>query len=217
MAAVLAPLAAACAPSAPPATAPAPGSAEEFEAIYRARVEADRMRFTEADVAFMHGMIAHHAQALEMARMAPTHGASPQLRTLAARVINAQEGEIGLMQQWLRDRGQPVPEVHEMDGRIMVHGPGHAHGERMPGMLTPEQLCSLDAARGREFDRRFLELMIQHHRGAVEMVNTLFAAHGAGQDEDAFRLASDIAADQVTEVARMERMLAQYPPAAPAP
>lgn len=219
VAAVLAPLAAAaCAPgAAAPASAPAP--ADDFEAIYRARTDSARMRFTEADVQFMHGMIGHHAQAVEISRMAPTHGASPQVRTLAARIINTQMDEIALMQQWLRDRGQPVPELHEMDGRVMVHGATHAHaaGHEMPGMLTREQIDALDAARGGAFDRLFLERMIDHHRGAVVMVRTLFATDGAGQDEDAFRLASDVQVDQVTEVARMELMLSRLPPAGPTP
>ena len=80
---------------------------------------------------------------------------------------------------------------------------------RMPGMLTPEQMRELDAARGREFDRLFLTDMIQHHRGAVTMVHDLFATDGAAQDEQAFKLASDIQVDQTTEIARMERMLAE--------
>lgn len=185
----------------------------EIEALYRARVDSARMRFTEADVRFMTGMIAHHAQALVMAEMAATHDASPSIRTLAARIINAQKDEIHRMQQWLRDRGQPVPEVHIEGTTMTVRHPGgaghaghdtHAH---MPGMLTEEQLRELDAARGAEFDRLFLTYMIQHHRGAVTMVHELFATDGAGQDEDVFRLASDVQVDQITEIARMEQML----------
>lgn len=183
-------------------------TAAEMEAVAAARVDSMRNRWTEADAMFMRGMIHHHAQALEMARMAPTHGASPSIRTLAARITNAQRDEIALMQTWLRRRGQPVPELHVMDEHIMVHTPGtameHVH---MPGMLTPEQIRQLDAARGAAFDRLFLELMIQHHRGAVVMVEALFATDGALQDEDAFRFATDVQVDQRTEVARMELML----------
>ena len=180
-------------------------SEAEIEALYEARADSARQRFTQADVRFMTGMMGHHAQAIVMARLAPTHGASPEIRTLAARIINAQEDEIALMRQWLRDRGQPVPEIH-IEG-LMVHGPEHAMN--MPGMLTDAQLRELDAARGAEFDRLLLTYMIQHHRGAVEMVHELFATDGAAQDEGAFRLASDVQVDQITEISRMESMLAR--------
>jgi len=78
----------------------------------------------------------------------------------------------------------------------------------MPGMLTPEQMAQLEAARGDEFDRLFLSLMIQHHRGAVSMVQRLFSSHGAAQDETVFKFASDVNVDQITEIERMQRMLA---------
>lgn len=177
----------------------------EFEAIFRARVDSARMRFTDADVHFMTGMIFHHAQAIEMSRLAPTHTASPSVQTLAGRIINAQQDEIATMQRWLRDRGQPVPELHITDSGVMVHGAGHAM--HMPGMLTPAQLRELDAARGAEYDRLFLTFMIQHHQGAVTMVHELFATDGAGQDEELFKFAADVQVDQATEVARMELML----------
>lgn len=188
---------------------PAAGSAAELEAIYRARLDSARTRFTEADVRFMSGMIGHHAQALVMARLAPTHGAGPSVQTLAARIINAQEDEIATMQQWLRERGQAVPEIHIMGTELMVHGAEHAM--HMPGMITPEQMQQLDRARGPEFDRLFLTYMIQHHRGAVTMVHDLFGTDGAGQDEAVFKFASDLQVDQLTEVARMEQMLAALP------
>ena len=199
-------------------TAAAPGrSAAEIEALYRARIDSARSRFTEADVEFMTGMIHHHAQAIEMSQLAPTHAASESIRTLAARIINAQRDEIATMQRWLRDRDQPVPEVHRMDdGRVMVHAPGMQHGgghdhAMMPGMLTEAELASLRATHGVAFDRLFLQLMIRHHQGAVTMVQDLFATDGAGQDEDVFRFATDVHVDQRTEVARMERMLEAMP------
>jgi uncharacterized protein (DUF305 family) len=191
------------------AARPAGRTDAEIEALYQARLDSARTRFTPADTKFMTGMIAHHAQALTMAAMAPTHGASPAIRTLAARIENAQNDEIRLMQNWLRDRGQPVPELHRMDGRVMVHGADHDMS--MPGMLTPERLAELDRARGAEFDRLFLTGMIQHHRGAVVMVQELFATDGAGQDEAAFKLASDVQVDQKTEIARMHQLLARLP------
>jgi uncharacterized protein (DUF305 family) len=187
-----------------------PGSAtlDELEAIYRARQDSARMRFTELEVRFMNGMIAHHAQAIVMSRLAPTHGANGQIQTLAARIINAQRDEIALMQQWLRDREQPVPEVHITEQDVVVHGADHsAHA---PGMLTPAQLDELRRARGVEFDRLYLTYMIMHHQGAVTMVHDLFNA-GGGQDEAAFKLASDVQADQTSEIRRMELMLKALP------
>lgn len=214
---------AACAPSqtgsgSPGDAAPAPGpdAAERarLEALYEARQDSALMNYSEADVAFMTGMIPHHAQALIMSRLAPENGASPAVRTLAARIINAQQDEIRLMQTWLRDRGEPVPEVH-IDGlRLMVHGPGgHMdHDHAMPGMLTDAQLRELAAARGGEFDRLFLTYMIGHHQGAVIMVRDLFAQDGAAQGDAAFKLASDINVDQRTEIARMQLMLEALSP-----
>jgi uncharacterized protein (DUF305 family) len=191
------------------ASRPTTPSDREIEALYRARIDSSRTRWTEADAKFMTGMIHHHAQALTMAALAPTHGASPVVRTLAARIQNAQNDEIHWMQRWLGDRGLPAPEVMEMDGEVMVHGP--MHDMSMPGMLTPQQMEQLRAARGEEFDRLFLTFMIQHHSGAVEMVRELFATDGAGQDEQAFKLASDVQVDQKTEIARMEQLLSRLP------
>ena len=191
-----------------PAPAAAAPSTAELEALYQARLESARTRFVQADVDFMTGMIGHHAQALIMSALAPTNGANPSVQTLAARIINAQKDEIALMQSWLRDRGQPVPEVHISGTTLMVHGAGdhHAHAH-MPGMLTDAQLKELEAAQGAEFDRLFLAYMIQHHGGAITMVDDLFAVDGAGQDEASFKIASDINVDQITEIARMQKML----------
>ena len=156
-----------------------------------------RYPHTEADVRFMSAMIGHHAQALIMAGWAPTHGAGPAVRRLAERIVAGQKDEIVTMQQWLRDRGKPAPDAHHA-----------AHGHRMPGMLTEAQLKELDATRGPEFDRLFLTYMIQHHRGAVAMVKELFGTPGSAQDETVFKFADDVGVDQSTEIARMERMLA---------
>ena len=194
-------------PAATPTAAPPDPS--DIEALYRARTDSARMRFTPADARFVTDMIGHHAQAIVMARMAPTHGASPTVQTLAARIINAQNDEIALMRQWLEERGQPVPELMYMGNDVMVHGVDHAMD--MPGMLTPAQMAELDRSRGEHFDRAFLTLMIQHHRGAVEMVEKLFATDGAVQERAVFKLASDVQVDQRTEIARMERMLAGMP------
>ncbi len=202
-------VAAACASSGSTSASPAPAPADtrtaELEAIYRARLDSARTRFSPADVHFFTGMIGHHAQALVMAALVPTHGASSRSRTLGARITNAQQDEIALMQRWLRDRNQPVP-TYEIDGiTLTIHGADHAM--HMPGMLTQAQLEQLDQARGREFDRLFLTYMIQHHQGAVTMVDDLFATDGAAQGDMVFKLASDIQVDQRTEIARMKQML----------
>ena len=184
---------------------PAALSTAELEALYLARTDSARMRFTEADVSFMTGMISHHVQALQMAGLAPTRDVSAPVRILTARTINAQRDEIVLMQQWLRDRGQSVPEVHTEGVDSAVRVP--AGGMLMPGMLTPQQMSELADTTGPDFDRLFLTLMIQHHGGAVTMVHDLFATDGAALDEAVFKIASDIQVDQTTEIARMERMV----------
>ncbi|MDX2192483.1 MAG: DUF305 domain-containing protein [Gemmatimonadales bacterium] len=160
--------------------------------------------FTPADVAFMSGMIHHHAQAILMAKWAASHGASPTVRTLAGRIDVSQTDEIEFMQRWLAERKQPVP-----DGRSdeHAHHMGHASGPMMPGMLTPEQLKALDAAQGKAFDELFLKFMIQHHQGALSMLEALFSAPGAGNDGQVFKFASDVEADQSTEIQRMTSML----------
>ena len=186
------------------------GATADLEALYWARQDSARTDFTEADVRFMTMMITHHAQALVMSHMAPTHGASEQVQTLAARIINAQKDEIATMQRWLRQRGQSVPEI-EMEGTALRVDGMKVHGMDMVGVLTQGQIDELDAARGTTFDRLFLRYMIQHHSGAVTMVDRLFSTDGAAQDEAAFKLASDINVDQKTEIARMERMLDALP------
>ena len=198
---------AACGPSRTPAeTAPSPAAVEQGQAAAIARARADSVRYpyTEADIDFMTGMIGHHAQAIVMAGWAPSHGASPSVRTLCERIINAQQDEIQTMQRWLRDRNQPVPEPVAGGGMKMG---GEVHHMMMPGMLSEAQMKELDAARGSEFDRLFLTYMIQHHKGAITMVKKLFDTDGAGQDELTFKFASDVNVDQTTEIARMQDML----------
>ena len=193
---------AACGPAASPSTTPAPviiappGGAAMADSV--------RHSVTPADVQFMSGMIGHHAQALIMAGWAASHGAAPEIRVLAGRIINAQTDEIRLMQTWLRDNHLPVPPV-EPGMRMVMNGEEHLM--LMPGMLTEAQMAQLDSARGRDFDRLFLTFMIQHHRGAVTMVEDLFTHPGAGQNDVVFKFASDVNVDQTTEVERMRRML----------
>jgi uncharacterized protein (DUF305 family) len=190
-------------------SAPSPQSAGadqgEQTAIAQARADSMRHPYTQADIDFMSNMIGHHAQAIVMARWAPTHGASPSVQTLAKRIINAQQDEIVIMQRWLRDRRQPVPEASPHGMKMTMNGTEHEM--LMPGMLTDAQMKELDEAQGPEFDRLFLKDMIQHHRGALSMVKDLFDSYGAAQDELVFKFASDVNVDQTTEIARMERML----------
>ena len=189
------------------APSPAPTAVRTTPAaIDAARADSARLPWTAADAHFMSAMIGHHAQALVMARMAESHGASSAVRILAERIENGQEDEIRTMQQWLADRLQPVPAA--VPGPMKMTTDGHTHEMLMPGMLTDDQMRELDAARGAEFDRLFLLYMIQHHRGAVHMVKELFGTYGAGQDETVFKFASDVSVDQSTEIARMQQMLA---------
>jgi uncharacterized protein (DUF305 family) len=167
--------------------------------------------FVQADVDFITGMIAHHAQAVVMSKMAPSHGASRAVSEFAARIAVAQTDEIAFMKNWLRARNKPVPADDDAHAH-MGHGAEHA-AMAMNGMLTPEQMAELDAARGALFDRLFLTFMIQHHQGAVAMVETLMQVDGAVRDDAIYRFAADVAADQTSEIDRMLSMLAAMPPA----
>ena len=171
------------------------------------KIGVPAMKHTAADANFMRGMIHHHAQAVVMAKWAPTHGAGADLQRLAERIVVAQQDEIAMMQNWLKEKGEPVPEPTPGPMRMTMPD-GTVHDMLMAGMLTEAELKQLDAARGAEFDRLFLTFMIRHHEGALDMVEELFAAQGAGQDEDTFRLASDVFADQTTEIRVMKEMLA---------
>ena len=171
----------------------------------RPRPDLVRGPYNQADVAFMQGMIPHHAQALVMSRMAKTHGAREDVRILCERIIVAQSDEITFMRNWLRDRGQVVPAADATHHKHMMNGV--AHDMLMPGMLTPEELAALDKARGPEWDRLFLLGMIKHHGGALTMVDELFEAYGALQDDEMFKFASDVHADQTTEIDFMQKML----------
>jgi uncharacterized protein (DUF305 family) len=190
----------------PSAAQPVSRAESDRAAANRAQADSTRRPYTAADIQFISGMIGHHAQAIAMSQWAESHGASATIRTLSGRIINAQRDEIALMQNWLRDRHQPVPEA-DPRGMKMDMG-GTTHYMAMPGMLTDEQMNQLDAARGTEFDRLFLTFMIQHHRGAVQMVKELLDSPGAVNDETVWKLANDVNVDQTTEITRMQQMLA---------
>ncbi|HET6679853.1 MAG TPA: DUF305 domain-containing protein [Gemmatimonadaceae bacterium] len=170
-------------------------------------VTADRgiPPYTDADVHFMSGMIPHHAQAVLIAGWAASHGARDDVRILCERIVVAQRDEIATMRRWLSERGEAVPAADATHMTMTMNG--MQHDMLMPGMLTAEQLAELDRARGAAFDELFLTSMIRHHRGALTMVDELFASPGAANDDTIFKFASDVFADQTTEIDRMEQML----------
>ena len=164
-----------------------------------------RLPYADADVEFMSGMIPHHAQAVVMAGWAPTHGARPDVAVLCERIVVGQRDEIAMMREWLADRGLEVPDATSTRHKMKMGDT--VHEMLMPGMLSDEEMAALDNARGPEFDRLFLEGMIKHHQGAIDMVDVLFKSYGAAQDETVFKFASDVYADQGIEIARMHEML----------
>jgi len=169
------------------------------------RPDLVRQPYSDADVEFMAGMIPHHAQAVLFAAWAGSHGARPEIRVLCERMVIGQRDEIAFMRTWLRDRGQAVPDANATHHRMKMNGV--EHDMLMPGMLSPEELARLDKARGAEWDRLFLTFMIKHHEGALKMVDDLFESHGALQDDDVYKFASDMYADQGIEIERMEKLL----------
>lgn len=177
------------------------------EAIAAAQHQA--ASYTAADAEFMTGMIPHHAQAVIMARWCPSHGARRDIALFCEKIAVAQADEIRLMQNWLGQRGLPVPD--SLSTRHVMQMGGMTHEMLMPGMLTDEEMAELDRARGNQFDRLFLTGMIRHHEGAIGMVNDLLSQSGAGQEDVVFRFATDVLADQTVEIERMKLMLQTLP------
>lgn len=163
--------------------------------------------FTEADVRFMQGMIPHHQQALQMTALVHEHATTNAVRQMALRMEISQRDEIKLMEAWLTERDQPIEMPTGSMGGMHHDMVGGLH--MMPGMLTAEQMEALSNARGTEFDRLFLEGMIQHHQGAIDMVETLFNSSGAAQESTIFQFAEDVDADQQMEIDRMRALLRQ--------
>ena len=174
----------------------APGQASRVIGAAQAS-DLSRVQHTAADIKFMQGMIGHHAQAIEMTALIPSRTAREDMKMLGLRISLSQEDEIKMMRRWLEVRGAPLPSEH-------AH---HMPGGMMPGMLTPEEMTRLAAAKGPEFDKLFLEGMIKHHEGALTMVKELFSTAGAGQESDIFAFATDVEADQQMEIDRMVGML----------
>jgi uncharacterized protein (DUF305 family) len=166
--------------------------------------QASTTEHTPADVDFMRGMIHHHAQALVMTNLARTRSGSREIPLFARRMEISQEAEIERMEKWLTDRGEqpPTDAEHRTD-----HG---GDGKLMPGMLSEDELARLAAAQGRAFDTRFLQSMMRHHRGALQMVADLQAAN-SGMEPEIGDFTRDVEADQGIEISRIEQLLAADP------
>ena len=150
-----------------------------------------------ADVRFIQMMIPHHEQALEMSALVKDRSEDQQIRALAERIEAGQGAEITAMQSWLRTNGK------SLTGSGHDHA-GHGSMMKMPGMATPEQMADLKAASGKEFDRLFLQLMINHHRGAMTMADEVLKS---GRDVTVDRMALDVNMSQGAEIRRMQNML----------
>lgn len=157
----------------------------------------------------MQGMIMHHAQAVEMTALIEERTKNKDLRLLGARISQSQSDEMDFMKRWLDLRGEPVE--HKMPA-------SHAHAAHessremlMPGMLSKAQMEALKKAKGAQFDKLFLTGMIQHHDGALVMVDELFKTAGSGQDAELFNFATDIDAGQRAEIRSMQTLLGAKP------
>ena len=159
--------------------------------------DLSKVGHTAADTKFMQGMIGHHAQAVEMVALIADRTATDDLKRLGLRIQVSQDDEMNMMRTWLQVRGEKIPGPHSH----------HEPGGFMPGMLTAEEMQQLADAKGKDFDRLFLQGMIKHHAGAITMVDELFKTPGAGQDGEIFAFASDVDADQRMEIERMGLML----------
>jgi uncharacterized protein (DUF305 family) len=176
----------------------APG--KSTKTLAPAAVKPPAKKLLDADVYFMQGMIHHHAQAVDMVDLLRTRGESKALQALGERMTISQSDEMRYMKQWLQERGQPAMMAHKMvNGKMVMPA--------MPGMLTDEQMAALEKARGAEFDRLFLTGMIQHHTGALIMVEDLFNVPGAGQDSVLYDFATDIDNTQRAEIEVMRGIL----------
>ncbi|HYC67805.1 MAG TPA: DUF305 domain-containing protein [Brevundimonas sp.] len=198
-------------PQTPPIFNPgAPGAPSRVISAAEA-VELSRTGYVEADVRFMQHMIIHHRQAVEMVELMRTRAASDTVRRLGERIGQSQAAELALMQEWLTSRGlSTAPE------NLHAGHHGHMGGARdpqvplMPGMLSPARMEALAAARGPAFDRLFLEGMIQHHQGALDMVRALLDDPDAGEDPTLSDFSTSVTADQSAEILRMQSVLSEF-------
>ncbi|WP_433731700.1 DUF305 domain-containing protein [Nocardia sp. CA-129566] len=173
---------------------------------------AARTDFNDADVAFLQMMYPHHAQAVEMARLVPSRTQNEQVRALAANIEKAQTPEMEQITTLLESFGKPAPSSTGHGGHSMempTNMPGTTtmpSTSAMPGIMSNEQMNALAAASGADFDRKWMELMIEHHTGAITMANTELAN---GVDPDAKALATAIVAAQQSEIDTMRGLLEQ--------
>lgn len=184
-----------------------PGAPGQATKVLPSTTTATLAPVTKMDVEFMQGMIHHHAQAVEMVALMKARTENKDLLRLGARITQSQADEIAFMKRWLISRGKKTSmEMPNMKG---MDTPGHKGHKMplMPGMLTPKQMKELAAARGPKFDRLFLTGMIQHHKGALVMVDELFASPGSGQEAQLFNFATDVDSTQRAEIRLMEGML----------
>jgi len=161
--------------------------------------------YSAADVSFMQDMIIHHQQAVEMSALVSERTNRNELIDVAERIDKSQKDEIAFMKQWLRDRGEPAPEDPSAYDEMQ-------RSHKMAGMASPEELEKLRQSDGRAFDELFLELMIEHHKGAIAMVEDLHDQAGTAADPTLFEFTNDIVNDQQTEIERMSAMLADFSP-----
>ena len=174
-----------------------------------------RTGFTADDVRFMQHMLVHHAQAVEMVELLRLHGVHPRVRQLGERIALTQAAEMEQMRDWLAAREQPAAaaDLHADHGGHAGHAPA-ADTPLMPGMLSPARMEALAAARGPAFDGLFLEGMIDHHQGALDMVDALLALPDAGEDPLLSDFLSSVVADQSAEILRMQSVLSDLNPTA---
>src|SRR5690606_17423285 len=194
-----------------------PGAPGEATKVLPADTRSSLPPLSQEDVVFMQGMIMHHAQAVEMTAMINDRTDNEKLRLLGSRISQSQSSEMNFMKRWLTVRVQFSEMKMAGMGFMFGHSGNHMdhgkmdHSMMMPGMLTAEQMKALDAAKGDEFDRLFLEGMIQHHTGALIMVKELFDSAGAGQDAEIFNFATDVDSGQRAEIRIMQTMLGIEP------
>ena len=196
------------APQTPPIFNPgAPGAPSRVISAAEA-VDLSRTGYVTADVSFMQHMMVHHAQAVEMVELLRTRGASPTVQLMGQRIAQSQAAEMALMEEWLLSRGLPTAAADPHAGHAM-HGAQDPNVAMMPGMLSPAQMTALAAANGPDFDRLFLEGMIQHHKGALDMVEALLDDPEAAEDPMLSDFATSVTADQSAEILRMQSILSE--------
>jgi len=187
----------------PPIFQPGAPGADTRTITAEQSVALSRTHFTPADVRFMQHMLVHHAQAVEMVDLLQTRGSDPTIARLGQRITLSQDAEMALMRDWLVARGQPLAMADAHTGHA---GMDHSMAV-MPGMLSPAQMQTLGASAGPNFDRLFLQGMIQHHQGALDMVGELMAEPNSAEDPLLSDFAASVVADQSAEILRMQTLL----------